>query len=223
MKARTVQAPCNECTCQTEHNILKMHKTSEADSQDGTWCETVVEMIECRGCHFISLKRTFIFSEYNGPQIEYFPPPISRRKPGWWSSFLLGVPCDLDLPELFEEVYSTLHANNRRLATMGARAILDVVIVHCIGDAGTFHQKLDALQKEDFINKRQRDFLDAALNAGNAATHRGHCPSAAHLNRVMDIVEHVVEQIFVLPHATEELKKATPARRKGGPARVRDK
>src|SRR5438067_1734805 len=144
--SKIIKAPCNECTRETDHDVLKMHKTPGMDEEHGAWWETIFEMIECRGCHFISLRRTFIFSEYETPVIEYFPPPVARRMPNWGGDFLLHVPIELDLPDFFAEVYSALHANNRRLAAMGARAILDKVIIHCIGDVGSFHQKLDAFE-----------------------------------------------------------------------------
>ena len=163
--------------------------------------------MECCGCHFISLKRTFSFSEYDEAEVEYFPPPVSRRKPEWALKFL-----SRDLRELISEIYSALHANNRRLATMGARAMLDMAIVDSVGDVGTFHEKLDALQSKGLIGERQREFVEAALEVGHAAGHRGHCPSAESLNLAMDIVENILQQIYVLPHAAVELKKSTPAR-----------
>jgi len=210
---KIIRAPCNDCGRDTDHDILKSHETSGHDENTG-W-STVFQMIECRGCHFISLKRTFDFSEWDGLQIEYFPPPISRKKPVWGKSFLLNAP--IELQELLNEVYSALHANNRRLGTMGARALLDIVIVNKVGDVGRFDQKLDALESNHLISKTQREFLEAALNAGNAASHQGHCPTAEGLNSVMDIVESIISQIYVLPDAAEELRKTTPVRRKTKP------
>jgi hypothetical protein len=82
-----------------------------------------------------------------------------------------------------------------------------------VTDVGRFDQKLDALEKE-FITKKQREFLEAALDVGHAASHRGHCPTAKQLDQVMDIVESILQQIYVLPNAATELKKSTPPRKK---------
>jgi hypothetical protein len=97
---------------------------------------------------------------------------------------------------------------------MGARALLDMVIVDSVGDVGRFDQKLDALQKEELVGKRQREILEAALEAGNAASHRGHCPTSQQLNQVMDIVEGILQQIYVLPELANDLRKSTPQRKK---------
>ena len=125
----------------------------------------------------------------------------------------MNVPIELDVPDLLTEIYSALHANNRRLATMGARTLLDMVMTDKVTDVGRFDQKLDALEKE-FVTTKQREFLEAALDVGNAASHRGHCPTAKQLDQVMDIVESILQQIYVLPNAAAELKKSTPPRKK---------
>lgn len=212
-----IQAPCNDCGRKTDHEVLKTHAKTFCDDEEGQeWRRTSYRMIECRGCHFISLERSITsFEDQQGdvPQTEYFPPPISRRKPSWIGELAMNIPVELDLPDLLTEIYSALHANNRRLATMGARALLDMVITDKVKDVGRFDQKLDALEKGAFISKKQREFLEAALEAGNAASHRGHCPTAKQLDQVMDIVESILQQIYVLPNAASELKKSTPPRK----------
>jgi len=114
---------------------------------------------------------------------------------------------------LLIEIYAALHANSRRLGAMGARALLDMTMTDTVKDCGGFNQKLDALEIESFISKKQRAFLDAALDAGNAASHRGHCPTARELNLVMDIVESIIAQIYILPDAAIQLQKSTPKRK----------
>jgi hypothetical protein len=213
-----VQAPCNDCGRITDHEVLKIHrKTIRENDDDPEWYTTTYRMIECRGCHFICLERTNTsFEDQQGdpPKREYFPPPISRRKPDWLGDFVMNVPVSLDLPDLLDEVYSALHANNRRLAAMGARTLLDVAIVDSVGDIGGFGAKVQALESKGIIGKQQREYLEVALDAGSAAAHRGHCPTAQQLNNVMDIVESILHQIYVLPQAAAELKKSTPLRKK---------
>ncbi|MGB8371030.1 MAG: DUF4145 domain-containing protein [Limisphaerales bacterium] len=219
MPAETViiQAPCNGCGRKTDHEVLKTYVKTVSDDEEGNeWRKTCYRMIECRGCHFISLERSVTsYEDQQGdaPQKEYYPPPISRREPSWIGEFVMNVPIELDLPDLLTEIYSALHANNRRLATMGARTLLDIVMTDKVTDVGRFDQKLDALEKE-FVTKKQREFLEAALDVGNAASHRGHCPTAKQLDQVMDIVENILQQIYVLPNAATELKKSTPPRKK---------
>jgi hypothetical protein len=213
-KPKISPAPCNNCCRETDHKILKEQRVSDEDEGcDHSW-DTTHRMLECQGCHAISLQRIVTTTAYDGVEIEYFPPPVSRRKPDWANDSLSDVPASIDA--LLTEVYAALHANTRRLAAMGARALLDMVMTDKIKDVGRFDQKLDALVSGAFVSQKQREFLEAALDAGSAASHRGYCPTARDLNLVMDIVESIIAQIYVLPEAAKQLMKSTPKRKKNG-------
>jgi len=95
---------------------------------------------------------------------------------------------------------------------MGARTLLDLLMVEKVGDVGTFKQKLKKLQDAGYVGANNVDVLDAALDVGNAAAHRGHAPKATEVNAVMDIVENVLHAVYVLPDMALKLKKATPPR-----------
>jgi hypothetical protein len=62
------------------------------------------------------------------------------------------------------------------------------------------------------LSRTNTTFLDAALDAGSASIHRGHRPDAQQLNTVMDIVENLLQSLFVLEKATRHLRQATPVR-----------
>jgi hypothetical protein len=112
---------------------------------------------------------------------------------------------------MLEEVYMALQANSRSLAMMGARALIDMVILKEVGDVGTFAQKLTALRDAGFVGDKHREVLEAALDVGSAVSHRGHCPESKHVAIVMDIVEHLL-QATALQSEVGDLKKATPKR-----------
>lgn len=205
---------CNTCSHNTKHRIVAKRVQDNSDflEEHNTeiWSRTTYEMLECGGCESIVLKRTYLFSEDGPfPEVTYFPPAVSRKLPAWHdklSSEMMG---------LMNEIYAALHADSRRLATMGARALLDMLIVEKVGDQGTFTKKLDALVEAELIAKKSRDFLEAALDAGHAAAHRGHQPSEAEVSHVMDIVENLLQAVYVLEPAATELKKSTPPRSPG--------
>jgi uncharacterized protein DUF4145 len=98
---------------------------------------------------------------------------------------------------------------------VGARTLVDMVMVQKVGDVGTFSEKLRQLVKAGFLSAHNRDVLDAALDAGSAAAHRGHVPSASDVDAVMDIVENLLHAVYVLPDMARRLKRTTPPRRSG--------
>jgi len=164
-------------------------------------------MLECCGCESVTLRHTFEFSEEPEPTVTYYPPPVSRPSPKWERDL------PLDVRSLMREIYSALHADNRRLALMGARTVVDLLLRHKVGDIGTFAQKLARLETEGFIARQNARYLAAALDAGSAAAHRGYEPRKEHLGHVMDIVENVLQAVYILENAADELQKATPTRR----------
>ncbi len=69
---------------------------------------------------------------------------------------------------------------------MGARALIDMAFVASVGHYGNFEGKLDAMIKRGFLALQNRDVVEASLDTGNAASHRGHKPDPRQLEAVMD-------------------------------------
>jgi hypothetical protein len=97
---------------------------------------------------------------------------------------------------------------------MGARTLVDIAIIDKVGDVGTFEKKLQVLEEKGYVSKRNREVLYAALDAGSASAHRAHEFKADEVNQVMDIVENLLQAIYVLESAASVIKRATPPRQK---------
>ncbi len=117
--------------------------------------------------------------------------------------------------ELLKEVYMALHADSRRLALMGARALVDLFMNEQLGDIAGFSQKIKKLEADGLISKPNKAVLEAALEVGHAATHRGHKARATEVDQVIDIVENLLQN-HVLAAAADNLKSKTPKRTKHG-------
>lgn len=179
---------------------------------DGTEFEEqeTVEILECLGCEHLMMRRTYTHDALDEPTIEFYPPLISRPMPRWNRIIGIGVPGTVR--DVLREVYKALQADSPMLATMGARTILDLIMTEKVGDIGNFEQKLKAFEGEGFVGKKNREFLAAALDAGNAAAHRGFVPTPSQLEYVMDIVENLIETAYILEKRAETVRKATPPR-----------
>lgn len=94
---------------------------------------------------------------------------------------------------------------------MGARTLVDLYMSEKLGDIGGFSQKIKKLETDGLISKPNKEVLDAALEAGHAATHRGHKARANEVNQVIDIVENLL-QSHVLTASADNLKSKTPQR-----------
>jgi hypothetical protein len=172
-------------------------------------------MLECCGCEKIALRSTYRWDNCPDATITYFPSPVTRHAPTWLSGpakFQFRWD-NTDLTSLFDEVYAALQAGSNRLAMMGARTLIDMVMLDKIGDAGSFDEKLSTMERTGYLSRTNREFLKQAINAGSAAAHRGHRPNDDDVNRVMDILENFVQAVYVLAPATDALRRSTPLRR----------
>ena len=204
---------CNECGHETLHKVVKL-VTKTRDYDDDRYTVSVGSnwrILQCGGCREVVMSRTDWCSEddHQDPYVPtYFPPRVSRRKPEW----LTKHPELNDYLDLFEEIYAALHADSRRLAMMGARAVIDMAMTQKAGgDQGNFTMGLNALEEDRRLTPEERQLIEAAFNAGSAAMHRGHKPAIGDVNTVIDIVERVVHA-EVLKKKAKELAEATPKR-----------
>jgi hypothetical protein len=206
---------CRECGQQTWHIIVAGINRDEVEveteaGERPVMSENVYQLLQCCGCECVTMRCTTICEELyrDDTVVRHFPPSTARRRPAWEGH--LPSPAQF----LIREIYNALHSGGLRLAVMGARTLVDMAILDKVGDVGTFEQKLKALEDDGFVSKRNREVLNAALDAGNASAHRGHKFEAREVNQVMDIVENLLQAIYVLEKAAEKIRTQTPPRKK---------
>jgi hypothetical protein len=206
-----------------------LYETSQ-DNDD--WSRESFVMLQCAGCQTISMGRFTRFDD-GSVDAEYYPSPVSRKKPSWLRSFemaekdapkdapLRELPWlqsfemaekDAPLSELINEIYQTVDGGQHRLAVMGIRALLEQVMIAKIGDLKTFKEKLDTFHSKSFVSLLQRDALNNILEVGHAATHRGFKPTDEELSLTLDIMETILGTIYHHARESENLKKRVPPR-----------
>lgn len=146
------------------------------------------------------------------PEIhEHFHPPrMHRRLPRWVDD--IEVPSQVT--DLVREIYVALDAAATRLAAMGVRALLEHVMIASVGDRGSFEKNLDAFEAEGHVSHRQRTTLEGTLEVGHATMHRGYVPSARAIGICLDVAEHLLAAMYVLPEASGGLRRQLPKRKR---------
>lgn len=133
------------------------------------------------------------------------------------------TPIDADLldklPESFRqvmrEVEIAVSQQLRCLAVMGLRAVLDMFASELAGgDIGGFKEKIQLLRKDNLLNARQIEIVEAALAVGHAAAHRMHVPSPTECQQVLEIVTHLLREHYLLAPSAEKLKGSAPTRQR---------
>jgi hypothetical protein len=202
---------CNRCGHTTKHETLhsREHRGSaDVETVGEVWWNDHYDLLECLGCESVTLRWTHVFSENSEEEVYFFPPRVSRHVPQWhWN-----LPPEIS--SLLREVYTALQADSRQLAVMGTRAIIERTMILKVGDQGKFSSNLSVFESAGFLSSKSRKFLETALEAGHAAIHRGQGASPEVVNTVMDIVENMLQVVFVLGSKAEKIAREIPGRSK---------
>ena len=159
--------------------------------------------------HFYGMRSsTSPSQEASSPLSAFFEQKPRREKPFWFPKL------PSEFRALLAEVYDALLHDMRALSSMGLRTVIDMACNDRVGDTGGLAKKLTALEKNGYINSNEKAILEIAVDVGNASAHRGHNPTTEDLNTLLDIVEHLLQGIYVLPDAAERLKQKTPSRKR---------
>lgn len=205
-----VASPCNNCGHPTNHLVVAARHFEAWFGEEGNGglrpdLEYDYAMLECGGCQSISLRVDEIL---DGTlfSTNFYPPRVQRKKPAWSRD----VP--IQLQSLITEVYAALADDSRKLAVMGARTILDIVMTQKVGRLGTFQSRLEALEAKGFIGKANREILRATLDARSASAQRAYAPTSDIVNKIMDIIENLLQAVYILPKSLKKIRRGTPQR-----------
>lgn len=216
------KAECNHCYSTTLHDILfekKDHWTDEIDDQFSIDWGVTWQVIQCRGCESISMRRDSWDSEDTDdegrPNVStaYFPPRIFRELPAWITDDLFSHTCPAEVEQLMKELYVALQNDCRAAATMLMRAIFEHMTIAKVGDHGSFTKNLIKFEEQGFIAKRQREVIESMIEAGHASIHRAFIPKKTDIVTLTDILEGILEVVYVQSPKAEELKKRIPKRK----------
>lgn len=126
--------------------------------------------------------------------------------PQWYAS----LPAKIH--EMLLEVRYAFQKQLSALPSMGLRSVIDMVCNDQVGDIGSFAGKLHKLEEKRLITPKKRKMIESLLEVGHASIHRGHFPTAEDLQVVMDIVDHLLEELYVLDKTSESLRASVPKR-----------
>lgn len=222
----TIRSHCNNCGGERNHAVLHREQTSwDEDLGHGNsiYGSDTYLLVKCAGCDAICLRHESFFSENydDNPTVSYYPPAISRRMPAWASDLKWhwGGPELKAIGNLLREIYSALQNGSRQLAAIGVRAVIEVVMIEKVGDNGSIGANVKKFLDEGFVAKFWEPlFKDVMIEAGHAAMHRNYDPDESDLLVLMDMMESLLETIYVHPAKAKKLGEKLPPRRQRAPA-----
>lgn len=188
---------------------------------DPDWTITRYRILNCRGCgtrffQTIATNSDDLIEECDEQgektgnkvpreTVNYYP-AMSRHERPKWSKFRWTE--EKKLRDITDEMYAALDNELPVLAAIGMRTVFDTAIeILGIDPGGTFKEKLDAILAFGKISQEERNHLDALIDAGSAAAHRGWRPDTWHLDTMALILEGFLHRAFVLPARASSLRR----------------
>ncbi len=201
-----IRSFCNDCQQETRHEMVGSCSRQQREG-DGRIIAERWRLLQCCGCEAIKAFVTEDSTDFKNPREVHYPACQSRTLPK--SREDMPQECQ----DLICETYKAMHTDCLTLSMMGTRAILDLVLQDMVGDCGGFQRKLQQAAKGGLLTNAEIDVISAAIDAGNAASHRGFKPTASQLDDALDIVEHALMNQYVLAASSGRLKKSVPPKK----------
>ena len=234
-KGSIVSVHCIECKRATRHLVaVSVDKTgSESNKHEGwsiDWSNRY-QVIECQGCETVSFRHQSWFSEAqdfddDGTTERIYP---LRNKDAISPRPYHNVPSNLR--RIYTELVDCFNNDSPTLCAAGLRALVEGICAQQgITDGpvevparggGTQIERRDnlegriaGLQEKGLLTQPSAHTLHEHRYLGNDAVHDLARPSPDELKLAVEIVEHVIEQLYELPEKAAELHRAIARRKK---------
>ena len=217
----TIRSNCNKCGGPKNHTVLHRENTSwDEDLGHGNsiWGTDTYLLVKCGGCDDVHLRHESSFSEDHNdgePTVIHYPPALSRQMPEWIGGlgWVVGSSTRSTIASFLREIYAALQNDSRRLAAMGIRAVLELVMIDKVTDHGAIGKNVTEFLAAGYVPVVSHDlFKDTMIEAGHAAMHRSYQPTKEHLEVLMDLTEWLIVSIYVHPARAAKVKANIPQR-----------
>lgn len=220
------KAPCPECRKETRVSTLFEKITSWSTFRGQISGIEEYYVFECKGCEEIFFARSsgnsedyfhyenedgIYETEYNNRRL--FWPSVAHTPTPAWAGFDLSS-IDTTLWDLMQNVYKAINNEMPVLAAIGMRTCFDRVSeILRVDTTLSFSEKLEELRKAGYINGKQKGFLEVLVDAGSAAAHRGWKPKQSQLAIMIEILEGLIRDQFILQDEVRKLRKEIPTKK----------
>jgi len=204
-----VEVECRECKRKTNHIILASADIDGCErlSLDyETYWGVTNQIVQCQGCETVSFRRVSTDSETPpiqiGPDeyeedehIELFPNPNEGRQ-ALSDSHILPI----KLQRIYEETIKSLNNAQPVLCGIGIRALIETVAKEKKATSKDLYGKINDLVKQGVLTQEGADILHKLRTLGNDAAHEVKPHSDRQLGLAMDVVDHLLQGVYILPH-----------------------
>lgn len=207
-----MEIACIKCSGKTAHKIL-VSVDVRGEETDGDWsmqwCDDY-QIIECGGCKTKSFRNVSSNSEDCYPISEYefeynelellYPSRIEGRKTLGSEEYYLPA----KIKSIYKETLTALNNNSPVLSSIGLRALIETICKEKAAEGNNLYQKIDDLVAKKILTPAGSLILHRIRTLGNDAAHEVKPHSEKQLGLAMDVVEHILKDVYIIPKKVEE-------------------
>ena len=209
-----IDVPCMECRRSTKHKILA---SVDIDGQDWYGDNSVEfnvhhQIVECQGCLTSSFRTAstnsedFDYIDYD--QIEHnetvvlYPNRNEGRNP---LKDLHLLP--LNIQRIYEETIKAMNNDQPVLAGIGIRALVETICKDKQAAGNDLSEKINSLVQIGVLTSDGATILHKIRTLGNDAAHEVKPHKAEQLSLALDVCEHLLQGVYLLPHHAKQTFK----------------
>lgn len=209
--ASEVDVACTKCAGKTAHlPLVQVHVQGfDGDSNYSIDWSDHHQIVKCLGCKTLSYRIVSSNSEdyyhdEDGACVyaeseKLYPPRVEGRRGLGEETFYLP----LKVKQIYEETQVALSVQTPVLAAIGLRALLETVCKEKEAEGGDLFKKIDSLVDKRILTPTGATVLHKIRTLGNAAAHEVKPHTEGQLSLAMDIVEHLLKDVYIIPKQAE--------------------
>jgi hypothetical protein len=189
---------CRKCKRYNDNKIL-VSAHIEVSNDGHSYGYSSDQIIQCLGCKCISFRHQFHQYDIDPGTSETIYPDPKERLPIEGINTLKPY-----IQSIYKETLKTINNKQVILFGIGIRTILEAITQEQNTPGSDLREKIDNLVKKGVITQKDVGALHDLRRIGNEATHAIAPSSPKEMKVAMDVIEHLLEGIYILPHRVKE-------------------
>jgi Domain of unknown function (DUF4145) len=218
---------CTKCNRQTNQQVMKEEKIQYHGEDDGWWDKTNYQIIQCMGCDDISFRKLYNdisqqqHSDDDETTQELYPQRGAHSRP---IEPYRGLPTSIRT--IYRETIDSYNANLTLLCGVGVRAVVEAICIDKSITSGkvktktggertskNLDGKISGLATKGFLTVDNAEVLHELRFLGNEAVHDMTQPSIEELGLAIDIIELIIENIYMMKRKALNLQQRRASRK----------
>ena len=209
-----VRLVCEVCKINQKHTVVKSVRRTDEDEYETAITE--YEIVQCMNCDDVSFRKEYSDSntyEYdhdaNEPIYEYVVNVYPSRTAGRFK-VKGAVYLPLLVRSAYDELIQALNGGQKILAGLGVRVLIEMICKDKSAVGDNLFKKIDHLVQLGVLTPVGSGILHKLRSMGNNAAHEAMPSTSEQLNLAMDVVDNLLDSVYIHPQLAASVFPATP-------------